>query len=106
MNIADLNQQQVKQPEPTEKAQIVIMFAGIGQSVVVRFASLKKAEKEHAMLVEAWGNYRRDRLRATPVGHKSIQVVKGDMFTTTVDLQAIISVSLVDHKVAGKFIPR
>jgi hypothetical protein len=99
MNVAELaNMQaaQTKPQEPTEKAQIVVMFGGIGQNVVVRFATLKKAEKELSKLLKAWTS-------PTTTKHHTIA---GDMFSTTVDLYDIISVSLVDHKVAGKFIPR
>ncbi len=100
MNYAELtaNQQaQVKPPEPTEKAQIVIVFSSTPQNLVLRFASVKKAEKEHAKLLKAWGS-----MTSSSRLHK----IDGDMFISTVDLFHVTAVSLVDHKIAGKFIPR
>ncbi len=98
MNLAEAAGNPVlKLPEPTEKAQIVIMFSGVGQNVVVRFATLKKAEKEHAKLIKAW---------SAPNTSNKLHTIAGDMFATTVDLYSVINVSMVDHKIAGKFIPR
>ncbi len=96
MNLAEAAGNPIlKLPEPTEKAQIVIVFSSTPQNLVLRFASVKKAEKEHTKLLKAWD-----------LGSSRLHKIDGDMFISTVDLLHVTAVSLVDHKIAGKFIPR
>lgn len=88
-------------PAPTEKSQIVVAYTSPQPTLVVRFSSVKKGEKEFDSLKKAWGKwvsrYNDDMPR--------LYDINGDMFITTVDMYNVASVSFVDHVKRAKFTP-
>ncbi len=90
--------QPAQQPTPDEVAQIVITTdVGGGARVISRFRTLKKAERELAKLLKAWGNC---------IGVKDIYYIDGDMWGDHIDLSHVVGASLIDWKKRDKFIPR
>jgi hypothetical protein len=87
-------------PEPTEKAQIAIMFT-YGAQNIVRYSTTKKAEKEYKGLLDALAGYRKKGFDH----NLALHTLNGDMFVTTFDLSSIIAVSYVDIAKRVKFIP-
>jgi hypothetical protein len=94
-----MNQQEPTQQEPTEKSQIVVMYGGATNTVILRFSSLKKGQQEHVALKKAWKLWHKTGDSA------SLHDVNGDMFVSTVNLSSIEAISFVDHKKRAKFIP-
>lgn len=84
------------QPKPDEAAQIVISQGG-GAGVILRFKSEKKAKETFKQLESKW------RVASSEVN--KIVKIDADMFDTIVDLTTVLHISLVIHKVAGKFVP-
>lgn len=96
-NIIDVikEQQMNDQAQPTEKAQIVVLYT-YGATNVFRFNTVKKGEKEYATLYKAWKD------NATTF---KTHAVSGDMFDGVVDLSCIVSICFIDHAKRMKFIP-
>lgn len=83
------------QPKPDEAAQIVIaQIDKVG--VIIRFKDEKKAKKTFDRLHELWLN--------TQITNHVVRI-DADMFDTIVDLNTVLHMSLVIHKVASKFVP-
>lgn len=103
MNIIDLIKEQTKmndQPTPTERSQIVINFSSPSPTLVMRFSSVKKGEKEYDRLKKAWGKWSSD-IQSDHTLHD----IDGDMFIATVDLSCTATIAFVDHAKRAKFIP-
>lgn len=98
-NIIDIIKEQKvneqSQPQPTEKAQFVVHYT-YGATIVFRFNTVKKGEKEYKALLTAWKN------NATTF---KTHAVDADMFIGTVDLSSIVGICFVDHAKRAKFIP-
>ncbi len=89
---------QTAPPTPTEKAQLVLLYATTQHVTIARFSSVKKAEKAHKAIVDAWD---RHKMKAGP----ALFDIDGDMFVCTVDLSQVACISYVDHAKLAKFVP-
>lgn len=85
-------------PKPDEAAQIVIAQKGANSGVILRFKSEKKAKDAFKKLEAVWTTYKRGTV-------SGVFKIEADMFDCIVDLGAVVHISLVVHKVAGKFVP-
>lgn len=97
-NIVDIMREQMNQPlppTPTEKAQIVIVFKSPIQPAIVRFNSVKKAEKAYEAIAKAWGAQSQGLLHD----------IGGDMFICTVNLEHVAYIAYADHAKRAKFVP-
>lgn len=80
-----------------ETAQIVISQPDKG-GVVLRFKDEKKAKETFKRLETKW------KTASIGAADKIIKI-DADMFDCIVDLSTVLHMSLVIHKVAGKFVP-
>ena len=111
-HILDIAREQMMQPAPTplptptEKSQIVIHYGTPHPSLVCRFNSVKKGEKEYAKLRKAWDKWQVVKFGGPAKEYSGrLHDIDGDMFITTVDLAAMASINFVDHAKQAKFIP-
>lgn len=97
-NIVNLIRNTPVEKAPTEKAQIVLVYNSLQQPTIMRFNSVKKAEKEYEKLKKAWTRHKSD-------GGSLPADVDGDMFVATVDLSTLATTCFVDLAKHAKFVP-
>lgn len=87
-----------QQPQPTEKAQIVVAYTTGAPSLVLRYSKVDDAKKVYKKLREIW--------KASHVNKYEIVIdANCTMFDANIRLDTVCSIAFVDHAKRAKFIP-
>ena len=92
----------INMPQPTEKAQIVVLWDAPLQSLIMRFNSAKEAEGVYKELHVAWRNYK---YSGGLVDNNNLFECKHDMFWSVLDLRHVVNINLVNHARRAAFVP-